>query len=89
MSLFDMLNTPRAVAAALAVVLAVNAFLFFGVYSPKTAPAAQRSTEAPVERVGAVGAVAAPGGAPGAPEEIDPPAGGSQYDTLAGGSQYR
>jgi hypothetical protein len=86
MSLFDMLNTPRAVAAALAVVLAVNAFLFFGVYSPKTAPAAQRSTEAPVERVGAV---AAPGGAPGAPEEIDPPAGGSQYDTLAGGSQYR
>jgi hypothetical protein len=82
MSFFDMLNTPRTLAAVLAVVLAVNAFLFLGVYSP----AVQRSTPAPLERVGAV---AAPGGAPGAPEEIDSPAGGSQYDTLAGGSQYR
>jgi hypothetical protein len=76
MRFFDMLNTPRALAAALAVVLAANAFLFLGVYSPKTAPATQLNSATPVERVGAV---TAPGGAPGAPEETDPPAGGSQY----------
>jgi hypothetical protein len=77
MDFFDMLNTPKAVAVTLIVVLAVNAFLFLEIYSPRSALSAQRSSATQVERAGVV---AVPG-APGLPEEADQlrSAGESQY----------
>ena len=73
MRFFDTLNTPKAAGIALTVVLVVNAWLFWTVYSPNTTPST--ASLPPVERVGAATIAGAPG-VPGAPESS---AGESQY----------
>jgi hypothetical protein len=47
---FELLNTPTAVLSVLVLAVVVNAFLFFGYYSERTASPPASSSPAPNER---------------------------------------